>query len=150
MFAETIRTKLMPTYEECAEQKGPGTLARMRNLMTQEGARNSVNMLQTSARRVTKGLTSLLESTGADIEALIDTTVDQVSRDYRIAIIDPRVRKLSQQQIELKNKITNIIQTAETEVHLDQHLGLSNHQELSAEILKHEGVANIKDENMQA
>lgn len=107
-------------------------------------------MLQTSARRVTKGLTSLLESTGADIEALIDTTVDQVSRDYRIAIIDPRVRKLSQQQIELKNKITNIIQTAETEVHLDQHLGLSNHQELSAEILKHEGVANIKDENMQA
>ncbi|QMW25052.1 hypothetical protein G4B84_000297 [Aspergillus flavus NRRL3357] len=128
----------------------PGTLARMRNLMTQEGARNSVNMLQTSARRVTKGLTSLLESTGADIEALIDTTVDQVSRDYRIAIIDPRVRKLSQQQIELKNKITNIIQTAETEVHLDQHLGLSNHQELSAEILKHEGVANIKDENMQA
>ncbi|KAB8078545.1 hypothetical protein BDV29DRAFT_152658 [Aspergillus leporis] len=87
---------------------------------------NGAIVLQSSSDRVTGRLLALLDTTEARINDILTATVVEVAHDYRFAIIDPQVRTLIQVQIEVKDKVTDIIQSTEAKIRLDRLLGLSN------------------------
>ncbi|KAE8368221.1 hypothetical protein BDV27DRAFT_168356 [Aspergillus caelatus] len=144
IFAKTIETELHQAYEECAEQSGQYCLVRMKTIMTRQAADNCSYVLGHSVERAVQKINDLLNMTREKLGQVVESTVNHVSRDYRTAIVEPQIRKFSDDQIKLKTEVTEIIQSTEARIHLDQLLGLnkeSNGQEelsVAPEVLKSE------------
>ncbi|KAB8215397.1 hypothetical protein BDV33DRAFT_208397 [Aspergillus novoparasiticus] len=155
IFAKTIETELHQAYQQCAEQSGQYCLVRMKNIMTRQAADNCSSVLEISAERALQKINDLLNMTRERLGQLVESTVDHVSRDYRTAIVEPQIRKFSADQIKLKNEVTEIIQTTEAKIHLDQLLGLNTEPNGQAELsaapdvpVKSEEQPGVKYEEM--
>ncbi|KAE8149624.1 hypothetical protein BDV25DRAFT_140603 [Aspergillus avenaceus] len=129
LFCQKIQDNLSSIYAECAAERGKGTSMRMKNLMT---SKVDEHVLRQSASRTSMQLMNLLKTTEAFIREEADKVVGLATHDYRNAIIDPRVRKLSADQIDLKRHVHNIIVSVEAELNLKEllrprkeHLGQS-------------------------
>lgn len=104
----------------------------MKNIMTRQAAGNCSSVLGHSVERAVQQIDDLLNMTRKRLAQVVESTVNHVSRDYRTALVEPQIRKFSDDQIKLKNEVTKIIQSTEARIHLDQLLGLnkeSNGQE---------------------
>ncbi|PLB46823.1 hypothetical protein P170DRAFT_498741 [Aspergillus steynii IBT 23096] len=133
IFAQVIRRELRSTYEECAEQVGralmltlddrigSGTLNRMRELMFQR-TKDANQVFKKSAIRVRRGLLELEKTTGERLGEILDKTVSDMKRDYYTVLIEPGVRKFSNEQIQIRNEVHKIVQEIQTELQLDELL----------------------------
>ncbi|THC89200.1 hypothetical protein EYZ11_011357 [Aspergillus tanneri] len=74
------------------------------------------------ANRVREGLLDLHKSTEKSLQGNLDKTIQVVTRDYHVAIIEPQICKFLDEQIrvKVKNEVTNIIRIAQKELPLKQ------------------------------
>ncbi|KAE8352011.1 hypothetical protein BDV28DRAFT_162005 [Aspergillus coremiiformis] len=124
IFSRMIERELTPTYRECAKQKGRFSLTRIRDLMTHQARNNGDRILRSSTKKALQSIVDLLNTTEEAFEQIIEETVNRISRDYRIAIIDPQIQEFSNDQLPLQHEITEIIKTTEAKIHLNQLLEL--------------------------
>ncbi|RAL00728.1 uncharacterized protein BO80DRAFT_465201 [Aspergillus ibericus CBS 121593] len=122
MISDVIATELSRVYEECVAQAGKGTLARMRDIMKQQAKVNGSDVFQKSAQGLEKELLGLVKETGENITEIIRTLLGWASRDYRGALVEPQIRRFSEQQVRMRREMNEVIEHTEAELQLEQLL----------------------------
>ncbi|PYI07210.1 hypothetical protein BO78DRAFT_417847 [Aspergillus sclerotiicarbonarius CBS 121057] len=120
MISDVIAINLYRVYQECAAQTGQGTLAKMRDIMQHHAEVNGSNVFHRSARGLEKQLLGLVKETGNKIADIIGTILGWASRDYRSALVEPQIRRFSEQQVRMRQEMNEVIKTTEAELQLAQ------------------------------
>ncbi|KAJ9292426.1 hypothetical protein DTO271G3_8781 [Paecilomyces variotii] len=118
-FTPTIAEAMESAYEQCSEERGVGSLQRMRRIMEvkTENARNY--MFDDSAEKAAESLLREVKSIQDKITNRIKALLENIWRDYYAAIVAPQLAAFNETQIEMKYEIASIVKKAQHELDLD-------------------------------
>ncbi|KAL2196856.1 hypothetical protein P885DRAFT_69332 [Corynascus similis CBS 632.67] len=86
-FTPVIQEEMIPAYEGCTEERGPGSYMRMKNLMLDHvNSRRSV-MFRNATNHVQRQLNDLCDRVGQDLKAEIDQMRARLARDYLAVLV---------------------------------------------------------------
>ncbi|KAJ9317701.1 hypothetical protein DTO271D3_2167 [Paecilomyces variotii] len=121
-FTPAIAEAMESAYEQCTEQRGAGSLQRMRRIMEvkTENARNY--MFDDSAEKAAVSLLGEIKSIQDNITNGIRTHLENIWRDYYAAIVAPQLAAFNETQIEIKSEIASIVKLAQDELDLNSKL----------------------------
>ncbi|KAF9886926.1 hypothetical protein FE257_010667 [Aspergillus nanangensis] len=119
IFSQSISKELSQVYQACAEERGLGSLKRMRAIMQDAAEQKDNTIISNSVQSVEGGLINLLVEAEKAVATLMSSMVERMSRDYYTVIIEAQIRRLSEEQIELKKRVAAAIGTLDAEFHPD-------------------------------
>lgn len=90
--------------------------------MTYEAENKGTAMFQYTARKAREGLEGLLDKTEKEITGLIESMVPRVQHDYRTAIIEAKIKKYSEDQVQLRRKMGPQILQIQQELQLMKYV----------------------------
>ena len=140
MATAKISQELEETYDRCSSYKGknlpvpascrsnkwaiigPGSLRRMRDTMTRQIYNNNNNIFSNSGAEVHKHLEQKYTASKDRLRRIIDLLIAKVKRDYHAALIEAHAKQFSEEQLKIKERVTEIIDEAETELQLEELL----------------------------
>ena len=100
--------------------------------MKHQAEANGENVFQSSARGLERELLNLVKQTRDKIAEIIGTILGWASRDYRGALVEPQIRRFSEQQVRMRKEMREVIEKTEKELQLDDLLDGDRLPELGA------------------
>lgn len=131
---------------------GLGTLSRMRDLMVQR-AKDASRVFRNSADQVRQDLLSLQQETSESLGEIIDEAVSDMRHNYYTVIIEPQVRKFSEEQIQIRNNVHRTTKGIQAELQLGRFLRMketARHGAASEALVKAEPTEAEETRELQA
>ncbi|KAL2048436.1 hypothetical protein N7G274_000348 [Stereocaulon virgatum] len=85
-FTPVIERAMQTAYQECVDERGPGSYARMKAAMNGHVLQERQKMFQESADNVRRMLDSMVKEVGAMMDEKADEVFLQIKRDYRAVL----------------------------------------------------------------
>ncbi|KAL8889342.1 MAG: hypothetical protein Q9215_003371 [Flavoplaca cf. flavocitrina] len=107
-FTPVLEHKMIPSYEWCEAERGPGQYKRMKAHMSEHVEANQGSMFQASANEVRKQLKDMVSTVEETLADKTDEVFIQIKRDYRAVLgggdvpqgeVIPRVQRLVRKDI---------------------------------------------------
>ncbi|KAK7952370.1 uncharacterized protein PG986_008098 [Apiospora aurea] len=114
-FTPEVKEAMAIAYSKSAEQKGPGSFARMQKIIDDHIVENDREMFDKATKQVQKSLYRMTNKYQNDMVATVDNTVDSMVSDYKNCIMK---RDLSVASIAVRREIIRIISKVDDEFRL--------------------------------
>ncbi|RJE26447.1 hypothetical protein PHISCL_01248 [Aspergillus sclerotialis] len=79
---------------------------------------NNDNMFSNSGAEVHNHLEQNHMASKDRLQRVIDLLITKITRDYRAALIEAHAKQFSEEQLKIKERVTKVIEEAETELQL--------------------------------
>ncbi|KAH6632633.1 hypothetical protein F5144DRAFT_574744 [Chaetomium tenue] len=86
-FTPVIQEEMIPAYEGCVAERGPGSYMRMKNLMLAHVTNQRGVMFRAATDHVQEQLEGMCEQIGAELEASIQGLRERLTRDYLAVLV---------------------------------------------------------------
>ncbi|CAK4034253.1 Hypothetical predicted protein [Lecanosticta acicola] len=115
-FTPFIAEIMSPTYEWCAEQRGPGVFVRMKNAVNDHVAKQREHMFQNAAAAVRKKLLKLCESIKKTMLDKADEVYVSMQRDYLtvVGVNKTSESRMPREERAIRRQIDEIVEGADS------------------------------------
>ncbi|KAL2258691.1 hypothetical protein VTK26DRAFT_7888 [Humicola hyalothermophila] len=93
-FTPAIQWEMMPAYQGCVEERGPGSFMRMKNIMVGHVTNRRQRMFHNATDGVTQQLDGLCNQVKAEMEAHMQELHTRLSHDYLAVLVGTDVASM--------------------------------------------------------
>lgn len=114
-FVPVVTTAMMPVYDVCTAERGPGSFRRMKLAMEQHVDREKNDMFAKAADSVRGLITVMLKDIQAELEASLDEIFLSMKRDYIqlvTGINAANEERLPREQRKMRKEVLDVIEGA--------------------------------------